>query len=161
MSYVRRVTDWLREDIEDDIEEWQSRGIVLSSLLAACDAWFWFASGIRYVVQLWVVSAYLDDHLDMKKPDIRIWNAHPVVVDRIPMPVESNARIATAFVGLGFLWGFGFWPRITLGTPESRIWIASQFYFLLLDPLMGICYRGLVENSPETHGEFSRLTDQP
>lgn len=156
-----RAWSWLRQDIQSDIGEWQDRGIILSSLLAAADAWFWFASGIRYLVHILVTGFYLDGSLDDIKHNITIWNAHPVVIDRTPIQVESNARVLTAFVGIVFIVGLG-WPlpRLSLGTFESRVWVASQFYFLLADPFIGILYRGLVGNPDSVDGDFVRLRDR-
>lgn len=158
--HLNSFVEYLRRDIQSDIKEWEDRGIILSSLLAAADAWFIIATAFRYIIHIAVVNLYLEADHDLTSiaDQLRVWNAHPIVVDRIPRTVEANARTLTSLFGIWLFMAFGFPPSFGSSAAMERFYMSSQVAFLVLDPVWGLGHYLYAGRQPY-EGPFRPLTD--
>jgi hypothetical protein len=138
VARVRQGWHWLKAELQDDADTWQDRGIITSILYACFDAWLWCGSGIRLVIYVALAQLYLPDGINLDDIAAVQYSISPDVIEGVPAAVDANFRTATCVFGLVAIATLGVWPRLSFNTPASRLWIASQLWFLALDPVWGI-----------------------
>lgn len=157
---IRSGWQWLRSELQDDAANWQQRGVITSTLTAALDAWFWMATGLRLVVFVTLSTLYRahDASVFKNDEDEPRWHVSPEVIPRLPRRVDGDLRVATCLLGAAGIAAVGIWPSLSFNSFESRLWIASQLWFLVLDPVWGVWYHARRSEDVEPHSAWRPIT---